>query len=102
MKLNLLERIMILNILPKEANFTTLKIMNKLKESVAPSEEEYKEFEIKQSESGITWNLKGNEEVEIPIGEKATDVIVESLKELDKNKKLTQELFGLYEKFIEG
>ena len=100
MKLNLLERVMILNILPKEADFVTLKIMNNLKESVAPSEDEYKEFEIKQVNDRLMWNALGNEEREIQIGEKASDVIKDALVKLDKEKKLTQDLYTLYEKFV--
>ena len=100
MKLNLLERLMIQSILPKEANFVTLKIMNNLRQSVAPSEEEYKEFEIKQINDRIIWNVLGNEPKEIEIGEKASDVIKDALKELDKEKKLTQDLFTLFEKFV--
>ena len=100
MKLNLLERLMIQSILPKEADFVTLKIMNNLRQSVAPSEEEYKEFEIRQSGDKIIWNSKGNEEKEIEIGEKATDVIKGALEKLDKEKKLTQDLFTLFEKFV--
>ena len=100
MKLNLLERLMIQSILPKEANFVTLKIMNNLRQSVAPSEEEYKEFEIRQDEGRVIWNSKGNEEKEIEVGEKATDVIKGALEKLDKEKKLTQDLFTLFEKFV--
>ena len=106
MKLNVLERITALGILPKEGNFATLKIVNDLRMVLSLTEDEYKEFEVRQEtqQDGdrLIWNLKGQEEREIEIGEKATDVIVESLKELDKTKKLTQELFGLYGKFIEG
>ena len=100
MKLNLLERLMIQSILPKEADFVTLKIMNNLRQSVAPSEEEYKEFEIRQDEGRVIWNSKGNEEKEIEVGEKATDVIKGALEKLDKEKKLTQDLFTLFEKFV--
>jgi len=48
----------------------------------------------------ITWNAKGTEEKEISIGEKATDIIVEALKELNKNKKLTANHYSLYVKFV--
>ena len=103
-----MERLTILNILPKEGNFTTLKILGKLKESLAVSEEEYKDFEIrpetddKGEQTGrVTWNEKGIAEKEIEIGEKATDIVVDALKELDKNKKLTNEHYTIYEKFIE-
>jgi hypothetical protein len=107
MKLNLLERFNIQRILPQETNFLTLKIVNSLKQSLSPSEEELKEFDVKPEVDSegrvtgrITWNELGKEEREIEIGEKATDLIVESLKKLDKENKITNEHYTIYEKFI--
>jgi len=100
MKMNVLERLMLLGILPKESNFATLMIVKNLTSNLGLSEEDYKEFEIKQEENQIIWNQKGNEEREIKIGEKATDIIIESLKKLDEEKKLTEQHFSLYEKFV--
>ena len=107
MKLNLLERITLLNILPQEADYVTLKILNKLKETLSPSEDEFKEFEIEPvmdesgAQTGTKWNEKGIEERELEIGEKATDMIVGALKKLDTEKKLTNQHYSIYEKFIE-
>jgi hypothetical protein len=95
-----MERFTIQRILPQEGNFATLKVLNTLKMSLAPSEEEHKKYEIKTEEGLITWNQLGKEESEIEIGEKATDLIIESLKKLDESKKLTNEHFSIYEKFI--
>jgi len=100
MKLNIFERLVLLPILPAEGNFVTLKIVKNLKENIALSESDFKEFEIKQEGEQINWNEKGNEEREIEIGEKATDIIIESLKKLDKESKLTERHFTLYEKFV--
>ena len=100
MELNILERITILQILPQEGNFTTLKIVRDLQASLAPSEEEFKEFEIKQVDNMTTWNEKGREGKEITIGEKASDVVMEALEKLDKEKKLTANHISIYEKFI--
>ena len=100
MKMNVLERLILLGILPKESNFATLMIVKNLTSSLGLSEDDYKEFEIKQEENQIIWNQKGNEEREIKIGEKATDIIIESLKKLDEEKKLTEQHFSLYEKFV--
>ena len=99
MKLNVFERLVLLPILPAEGDFLTLKIMRELKESLSMSQTDLDEFEIKQAGEQVTWNEKGNEEREIEIGEKATDIVVESLKALDKEKKLTERHFSLYEKF---
>ena len=99
MKLNLNERFAVLQIIPQEGNFATLKIVNDLKLVLAPSETEHKEFEITQDSEMLKWNLKGNEEREIKMGEKATDLIAEALKKLDEDAKLTQNQFTIYEKF---
>ena len=102
MKLNLLERFKILKTLPQEGNFSTLKIVRHLQESLSPSEEEYKEFGIKQDGEQLTWTEKGLEEREIDIGEKATDIIIEALEKLDKDGKLTPQHISIYEKFIKN
>jgi len=100
MKLNVLERLTLLGILPKEGNFVTLKVLKSLKDNLGLSEEELKKFEVTQDGERIAWNEKGNEETEIEIGEKATDIIVEALKNLDKDKKLVEQHFSIYEKFV--
>ena len=71
-----------------------------LKEVVALSESDFKEFEVRQDDTQLHWNTKGNEEREIVIGEKATDIVIESLEKLDKESKLTERHFTLYEKFV--
>lgn len=99
MKLNLSERFAVLQILPKEGNFATLKIVNDLRLVLAPSEADYKEFEIFQEGEVLKWNEKGAEEREIEIGEIATAMIVAALKKLNDDEKLTQGQFTIYEKF---
>ena len=100
MKLNVMERLTLLQILPKEGNFATLKITRELISNLGLSEADYKEFEINQKDGLITWNEKGGEDRAIVIGEKATDIIIESLKKLDEEKKLEDRHFSLYEKFV--
>jgi len=102
MKLNIAERFMVLGMLPKESNFATLKIVRQLQESLSLTEEEFKDFDVKQEGQQIQWNKKGTEEKEIEIGEKATDIIIEALKKLNDNNKLTPQHISLYEKFIWG
>ena len=102
MKLKLIERLTILQILPHEGNFATLNIVRTLKETLAPTEEEFKKFEIIQDADQTKWNEKGKEELELKIGEKATDVIVEALEKLDKEKKITAFHLSIYEKFVKN
>jgi len=99
MKLNLMERLMAIQILPKEGSFATLKITRDLQDVLAPSEAEYKEFEVVQDGESTKWNEKGREDRDVEVGEKANDLIVEALNKLDEEKKLTAQFLSLYEKF---
>jgi hypothetical protein len=102
MILTTLERLLLLNILPKEGDFTTLKIVRKLREALSWTEAEYAERNFTtNAEGGVTWTLGNPDAVEIPIGEKATDIIVGALKKLNDEKKLNEQNFSLYEKFVE-
>lgn len=100
MKLNLMERFIILQILPQNGNFVTLNIIRKLQEQLAPSEDDIKNCEIVMTDTQTKWNKKGLEEVEIHIGEKASDIIIDALKKLDEENKLTTQHLSIYEKFI--
>lgn len=107
MKLTLSERFAVLKILPSEVNFVTLKIVRDLQDNLALTEKETKDWEVRSThlpDGRITtqWNEKGKESlVDIKIGEKATDVVVDALEKLDKTNKLTNEHFTIYEKFID-
>ena len=102
MELSVYNRLILLNILPKEGDFTTLKIVRKLREDLSFSEQEHATLQFKQDGGNVQWKQEGDVAVEIPIGEKATDIIVEVLKKLDKEKKLTESHVDLYEKFVES
>ena len=99
MNLSVLERLVLLTALPKEGGYATLKILMNLHLSLSFTEEQIKEWGITSDpETGTAW--KENAVVEIPIGEKATDIIVGAFKKLDREKKLTPEMIDTYEKFI--
>lgn len=114
MKLIVQERLTLGNMLtPLEGNFATLKVIRKLRGDLSFSDEEFKKWEIKQVPGGdgatsLTWRLFDSknkpidQEAEIEIGEKATDVIVLALSKLNEQKKLKNQHFSLYEKFIEN
>jgi len=101
MELNVFDRLILLNIMPKEGDFTTLKIVRKLREDLSFSEDEHKALEFKQDNGNVQWKQDGDIPKEVPIGEKASDVIAEVLKKLDKEKKLQEGHYNLYERFVE-
>jgi len=101
MELLVFERLILLNILPKEGDFTTLKIVRKLREDLSFSEEEHAALQFKQEGGNVQWKQGGDIPKEISVGEKAMDVIVNTLKKLDRDKKLQESHFAIYERFVE-
>jgi hypothetical protein len=98
MKLNVLERITLMSLLPVEGNYITYKILTDLKLQLSFSEAELKEYEIIISENKATWGKSGDKEIKI--GERAKEIIVNLLKKIDENNKLNANNISLYEKFI--
>jgi hypothetical protein len=101
MNLSVSERMVILQILPKEGNYATLRILQNLKLALSFTEQELKEWEIvTDAEKNQTrWSINAGL-ADIPIGERAMDMIVEALIKLDREKKLTEQALSVYEKFI--
>jgi hypothetical protein len=102
MILSVFDRLILLNIMPKEGDITMLKIISKLKDNLSFSEEEHKALQFKNEDGQIMWKEDADIKKDIEIGEKATDIIVEALKKLNKEKKLTEQHIPLYERFIGG
>lgn len=102
MKFKVFERLVLLNILPKEGNFITLKIIRKLQENLSFSEKEIKELKITldPEKGNASWDASKDESKDIEIGEEAKKIIAGALEKLDKDEKLTQEHFTLFEKFV--
>ena len=96
------ERLTLLNILPKEGDFTTIKLMRKLRESLSFDEDELKIIQFVQDGDQVTWNVAGAASImkQCQIGEKMADTIRDTLKKLNDEKKLTEQHFSIYEKFV--
>ena len=106
-KLNVYERLLAMQLLPQEGNYITLKLIRDLSSKLGLSADEMKEYDIKQlqdkeGKSQVSWNAKGNEGKDIDFKEKEVDLIKDVLAGFDKDKKLEQKYFTLYEKFVEG
>lgn len=101
MKLSVNERLNLLSILPTVGDFTTLKIVRKLRESLSFSEEEHKKYNFRQEQEVVFWDKTNEEPKDVYTGGKASEIIKNVLKELNDGKKLSDGQFTLYEKFIE-
>ena len=104
MELGVQDRLILLNVLPKEGDFTTLKILRDLQSNLSFTEEELKVLNFENSEQGTRWSTEGAkllENVDISIGNKANAMIVDALQKLSADKKLTIAHLQTFEKFVE-
>lgn len=101
MRLDVLDRLMLLDVLPPTGNVLTLKIVRTLRESLSFNEDELAALNMQQQGEQVIWDRtkedpKGKE---IVIGERATDLIITRLKELNEKEKLTPQHLSICEKF---
>jgi hypothetical protein len=99
MELGILERISLLNSLPAEGDVVTVRILKKLRADLGFTEEEIKEHEIKSEDNRVMWK-ESDYKADIPIGEKATDIIKSAFKKLDREGKIREEMLPLYDTFM--
>ncbi len=93
MKLSMRDRFVLLNILPPEGNIATIKIVHRLRQDLAPTEQEFKDYKITQNEGQVMWDdamEKKRGAQEKKIGPKAYIMIEEQFKKLNDEKKLTE------------
>ena len=107
MKLTLVERMALLNILPLQGGIATLRILRDLRRELSFTEKELKDYGIKNRmlpEGGavIEWAEEFNlASKEIEIGEAAHGIVVGQLQQLDKQGLLREQALTLWEKFVE-
>ena len=102
MKFSIKDRLHLLQVMPKEGNLTTVKVLRQVQEELEFSEDELDTYEIEtDSRGGVSWNEEGKKfEKEVEISDRVKKLIRKSLKELDKKGKLYINLIDLYEMFI--
>jgi hypothetical protein len=103
MELSTFDRITLLNVLADfHGDFLTLKIVRELKESLSFDEEEHRALGLKIEDGQAFWLSEADKPKDVPIGEKAAEIIRTLLLELDQKKMLTEDHYSLYERFIGG
>ncbi len=104
MKLSVINRLVLLNVLPKEGNILTLRIVRDLQSALSFSEAELEALKFQELSVGMAWNQKAAETLEaidIEIGKEAKRVIVVAFKKLNNEQKLTMDMLPTFELFEE-
>jgi len=99
MKVNVLERLILLNILPKEGSYANIKLLRVARENLSFDEKENKALNFQQNEGGLKWSDSVKDK-EIELGEVVTQMVVKELKKMDDEGKIMEDHISLYEKFM--
>lgn len=94
------DRILLGQMLPSQADITTLRVVQELKMQLSFSDAEHQRFGIKQDGNQILWEDTAST-AEIAVSKAAHGIIVEVLKGLNDKKQLTEAHISLYEMFVE-
>jgi hypothetical protein len=102
MKLTILDRIVMLGLLPVEGNFRTMRIVRELQSNLSFSEEELAEHQIVQVNSGqVKWANESNSyEKDILVGAVALELIKQKLIKLNSEEALNKDHLELYEELV--
>jgi hypothetical protein len=101
-KLNVLERVVLLNMLPQRGNLVTCRAAGNTGKILVLTKEETEKYEV-QTENGQThWNEAGKEEKEFELPPSSVKMIRDRLNELDAKEELPINCVSLCEKFLPG
>jgi hypothetical protein len=101
MKLNALERVVIISILPSEGNYLTMSISKDLAKRIDLTAKDMQTYNIRQ-EGNVTYydNLHIRQEFDISSPEQA--IIVKALVDLNSAEKIKGDHTDLYKRFVLG
>ena len=99
MDLTVIERLILMNLLPNEGTYVNLKLVRVAREELSFSDEEVRLLQFVQDGEQVKWNMEANILKDVTLGEVVTIMVVDSLKKLDGEGKLKNEHFTLFEKF---
>jgi len=98
-KLNVAERLTLVQIIPEKGNFKTMRTVETVKNTLYLSDEEREEFEVEQTGLNLKWNEKGSEAREVSFNDFGLELIMEAFERLDKAEALTSPQYLLYKHF---
>ena len=99
MELSVVERLILMNLLPNEGTYVNLKLVRVAREELSFSDEEVRALGFVQDGDQVKWNMEANILKDVRLGEVVTLMVIDSLKKLDEEGKLKNDHFSLFEKF---
>lgn len=100
MILNLSERFLLIQLLPKKGHELTLLIAQDFEDKLRPTELERKQWKITQEGQEIKWDPETDTEVEFDISTPTFSVITNLLQKREEKEELLRTELTLFKKFV--
>jgi hypothetical protein len=97
MELNVKDRIVLLNVLPREGSLTTIRLLRELREELSFSEDEHTAVELHDEDGRVQW--VGDIVKDVAVGPRALAIIIAEFDAMDANGTFKDEMLDTYEKF---
>lgn len=105
-RLTVAERLALLNMLPKEGDIETIRIVHDLRKNLSFGEEEHAALKISRDEQtgSVRWDAGVEKELgpaEIPCGLAGLEVIRRALRDLNKRRAMREAYLPLWDRFVD-
>jgi len=102
LKLEVHERLALLNLLPTKSGYAGLKSIRKAKEIISFTPEEVEYYELVHDSGQTKWSSsKAVQRVlDAPMEEYIVDLVRQKLSEMERKQELTEQYISIYEKFV--
>ena len=100
MTLTIKERLLLLSVLPREGDITTLRVVRQMREALSFSEEEHVKLGIVFEGDQVKWNPEVPQETDVAFGKKASEIAAKTLKKLSDDRTLHEDYLSLWDKFV--
>lgn len=94
------ERLLLLDLLPKQGNYITLKIVRELREALSFDDAEIQTLELRTEGEQVLWNDAVAVDKDVTIGDSMASVISDTLKKRDGSATLSADHLPLYDQFV--
>lgn len=102
-QLTLSERLQIIEILPREGNIISLRLIHDLKQKLSPSQKEIKDYKITVIAQGqIQFSAKANIPKKMTFVPAEVELIRKQLTDLSNQNKLSVDMIGIYDIFFKS
>jgi len=98
-KLSVRERLSLSQIFPQKDNLITMRIVNDLVNRLTIDADEAQQLGMKQKGQNIVWDTTKEKDKEFEFNDVELDIIKDSLKKLDEQKKVEATHVDLFDKF---